>query len=89
MCCGRNRTMIQMRTPASASRTERPPAAFVGRQRSNVAYFEYTGKTALIVVGSISRNRYRFAAPGSRLAVDLRDRKHLAAVPHLVPVLSL
>jgi len=59
------------------------------RQRRSVAYFEYAGKTALTVVGPVSGTRYRFVTPGSRVAVDLRDRKQVAAVPGLVEVGSL
>jgi hypothetical protein len=58
-------------------------------QRTSVAYFEYTGRTAMTVIGPVSGVRYRFDAPGSRIAVDLRDRKTVAAIPQLVQVSSL
>ena len=90
MCCGRNRTAVsQTRVSAFAGRAVQTLPAFATGQRSNVAYFEYTGKTALTAVGPVSGARYRFATPGSRVAVDLRDRKHLAAVPNLMQVRSL
>jgi hypothetical protein len=90
MCCGKNRTAVsQTRVGPPAGRSVQTPPAFTTRQRSSAAYFEYTGKTALTAVGPVSGMRYRFATPGSRVAVDLRDRKHLAAVPNLVQVRSL
>ncbi|MGD9101160.1 MAG: hypothetical protein PVF45_11830 [Anaerolineae bacterium] len=41
------------------------------------------GKTALTVLGPISRKRYRFGGPGARLEVDGRDAPALIAVPKL------
>lgn len=56
------------------------------------AYFEYRGSSGLTVLGPLSGQRYRFSAPGARLAVDGRDAPSLAAVPELhrlrAPVLS-
>jgi hypothetical protein len=45
--------------------------------------FEYTGQTALTVVGPVSGRRYRFEQPGSRLVVDPRDRPGLTMNPKL------
>lgn len=45
--------------------------------------FEYTGQTALAVIGPASGLRYSFHAPGARVEVDARDWRSLAAVPHL------
>jgi hypothetical protein len=90
MCCGNNRAAFsQTRVSAPTGRAVQTPPAFATRQRSNVAYFEYTGKTAITVRGPISGATYRFAAPGARVIVDLRDGKHLEAVPNLVRVRSL
>jgi hypothetical protein len=47
------------------------------------AYFEYTGATAITVVGSATGRQYRFATPGVAVAVDARDRWSLAKVPLL------
>lgn len=52
------------------------------RPRSSV-YFEYRGKTGLSVLGPITGKRYRFSGYGDKVAVDVRDRPSLAAVPHL------
>jgi hypothetical protein len=90
MCCGANRTILsQTRTIAPIPKSVGAARIGAGGQRSNVAYFEYTGKTAMTVLGPVSGLRYRFASPGSRLAVDLRDRTRLTDVPHLVQVASL
>ena len=86
-CCGRRAIIFQTKSPAARSRIAAP--AYVPARRSSVAYFEYTGKTALTVVGPITGVRYRFTEPGSRLAVDLRDRRSLLAVPNLVQVQHL
>jgi|HubBroStandDraft_4_1064222.scaffolds.fasta_scaffold00004_187 hypothetical protein len=89
MCCGRNPILFsqsKLSLPARRADHASPPARV---PRSNVAYFEYNGKTALTVIGPVSGVRYRFAAPGSRVAVDPRDRRSLAAVRHLAQVRSL
>lgn len=45
--------------------------------------FEYTGKTALNIVGPGSRIAYRFGRSGARVLVDRRDLIHFAQVPVL------
>lgn len=45
--------------------------------------FEYTGKTALNIVGPGSRIAYRFDRAGARALVDQRDVIYLAQVPVL------
>jgi hypothetical protein len=52
-------------------------------ERDSFAYFEYTGKTALTVVGPVTGKRYRFGAPGAVAVVDQMDRIALSAVPNL------
>lgn len=99
MCCGKSRMGIsQTRTPFPATR-DRQAAAIPAprqaaampapRQRSAVAYFQYSGKTAMTVIGPVSGLQYRFAYPGSRLPVDIRDRAAVAAVPGLMQVHGL
>jgi hypothetical protein len=85
MCCGKNRATIAQTNTQQAQPTVVAPTL----QRTSVAYFEYTGKTAMTVIGPVSGIRYRFDAPGSRIAVDLRDRKSVAAIPQLLQVNSL
>lgn len=45
--------------------------------------FEYTGKTAMNIVGPGSRTAYRFDSAGARVLVDRRDLPYLAQVPML------
>ncbi len=45
--------------------------------------FEYTGTTALTVIGPYTGRRYRFNRPGARLTVDGRDAFALVHVPVL------
>ncbi len=45
--------------------------------------FEYTGKTALSVIGPISGKNYRFSKPGDVHLVDYRDASSLSGVPVL------
>jgi len=82
MCCGRAQqaTKVAMLVPGAAQPANvRPPAPGA----MAVPQFEYVGKTALTVVSPVSGRHYRFAAPGARLAADLRDRSWLAFVPNL------
>ena len=84
-CCGRKRE--DLRRPAAYTdqaapvrppwKTEAQPAV-----RPTVV-FEYTGQTAMAVIGAVSRLRYTFIKPGAKITVDARDRASLAAVPHL------
>jgi hypothetical protein len=90
MCCGANRTVLpQTRASTRTGSEVRSAPAPSTVPRTNVAYFEYTGRTAMTVLGPISGLRYRFPSPGSRVAVDLRDRARLADIPNLSPVRSL
>jgi hypothetical protein len=69
-CCGKFRSQAATVSPAAPART--------------LAYgtvaFEYTGQTALTVVGPVSRTTYHFASPGARAFVDGRDSIPLATV---------
>lgn len=88
-CCGRKREFL--RTPSAfidrASTSVRPPwkaeARNIAPEARPKIVFEYTGNTAMAVIGAISRLRYTFIKPGSRVEVDARDHTSLAAVPHL------
>jgi hypothetical protein len=81
-CCGQKR--VQQRSTGSAFvHASKAPRASAGRLPMGAAYFEYTGATAITVVGSITRRQYRFATPGVPVEVDARDRPSLARVPLL------
>ena len=45
--------------------------------------FEYTGATALTVVGSITGRTYHFERTGARIAIDARDQQSVAQVPNV------
>jgi hypothetical protein len=45
--------------------------------------FEYTGKTALTVIGSVTGSRYRFHQPGDVQLIDYRDASGMINVPVL------
>jgi hypothetical protein len=45
--------------------------------------FEYNGNTAMAVIGGVTRLRYTFIKPGTKVEVDARDRASLATIPHL------
>lgn len=77
-CCGKARQhLAQVMATTSAEAMPAGPAL-----RFSVV-FEYTGQTALTVVGPASGRRYRFASPGARVVVDPRDRPGLGQVPKL------
>lgn len=50
---------------------------------ASVACFEYTGRTALVLRGPYTGQRYWFQRPGARVTVDARDLHALLAVPVL------
>ncbi|MBC7886494.1 MAG: hypothetical protein H7Z13_01295 [Ferruginibacter sp.] len=49
-------------------------------------YFEYTGSSALSVIGSITGSHYRFTQPGIVQTVDYRDSPGMMAIPVLQKV---
>lgn len=51
--------------------------------------FEYTGKTALTVTGSITRKRYYFSHPNQAQKIDYRDAPGMMAVPLLKKVVPV
>lgn len=81
-CCGDKRRQI---TATPRNGVERMAAAGMEQQivPSQTVQFRYEGKTALTVMGPITRLRYRFASPRAVLDVDTRDAPSVAAVPHL------
>ncbi len=90
MCCGKDRAMLAQGSMSSQGSKLAPNTGGLRRRRPIlVAYFEYTGRTAMTVIAPVTGLRYSFPAPGSRVAVDLRDRKSLAAIPQLRQVRSL
>ncbi len=77
-CCGNKRNEY-VGSLASNTVTNTHPAA----KMWDDVWFEYTGQTALTVKGSVSRNVYRFNAPGDKQLIDYRDASGMMAVPVL------
>ena len=71
-CCGKFRS--------EASATQAAPAR---TPSYGTVAFEYTGQTALTVVGPVSGTKYHFTFPGARAFVDGRDSIPLAAFRNL------
>jgi hypothetical protein len=86
-CCGKQKSDSGYN---SQSVQARKPAVNTGRPDHRYAvYFEYVGSTGLTAFGSATKKKYRFDRPGSRLAVDPRDRPSLGKVPNLREVTSM
>ncbi|HEY6976427.1 MAG TPA: hypothetical protein VH396_09055 [Chitinophagaceae bacterium] len=68
MCnCGKKR--ISSRDSIANTKKEIPA------QPGNPVRFEYIGKTALTVIGNVTRKQYRFNYPGDKQNIDYRDLK--------------
>jgi hypothetical protein len=74
-CCGQRRGAID--TSGTAAAAKRPPP------KSRVVLYQYTGPTAITVAGRMSGAKYRFAGPGAKVQIDMRDAPSLAALPNL------
>ena len=75
-CCGKGRSQITL-TGATAGGAKAAPA------NSMFQVYEYTGQTAMTVVGRTTGATYRFARPGARVQVDRRDFRSLSGVPNV------
>lgn len=74
-CCGKTRRPQPAENNGFQSTIALPPVTF--------QYFEYVGRTGLTAIGPVTRQRYRFATPGSVVAVDSRDAPSMSGVPNL------
>ncbi|GAA4736760.1 hypothetical protein [Flavisolibacter ginsenosidimutans] len=81
-CCGKKREDWLQKTNDANKRVDEFNTS---KARSDV-HFEYTGETALTVVGSLTRTRYRFNGKGDRQLIDYRDAGGMMAVPMLKKV---
>jgi len=58
--------------------------ASISRHLSSVEHvFEYVGNSGMTATGGVTRRRYIFFTPGSRVVVDPRDAASLRAIPLL------
>jgi hypothetical protein len=72
MCnCGKKRTELKQHTNV-VSRTIAPPIQQTTQNKQGVL-FQYTGKTALTVTGSITRKTYRFNFTGDVQTIEMSD----------------
>ena len=83
MCCGKQRQQMQAPAPVNSGKERRGSNNYIKPKRYSHAYFQYLGKTGIIVQGPVSGMRYRFERYGIVTAVDPRDRRSLATVPNL------
>jgi hypothetical protein len=75
-CCGQVVVLSQMHALPSGTNLQDPAARVT-------VNFQYTGKTGLTVVGSVTGMQYRFIGPGATLPVDARDQFGMMSVPKL------
>jgi hypothetical protein len=75
-CCGQV-------TPAPSRRARAGNGRPAGDTVPRTVSFQYTGRTGLTVVGSVTGRQYRFDGTGATLPVDVRDQRAVAAVPNL------
>ena len=90
MCnCGKKRSQLKpqsnhvqrMQQPVFEQQIQSPPA-----QTKQTVMFQYTGKTALTVTGSITRKNYRFNFPGDIQHIAFSDAAAITAIPVLKKV---
>jgi hypothetical protein len=84
-CCGQQRltpSQNTLRAPTAAPQADRSDIVSASAPSTGVP-FQYTGRTALTVIGPVSGRRYRFNGPNAVVQVDPRDRESLQSVPRL------
>jgi hypothetical protein len=77
-CCGQSNPKPPLRPRLAPS-----PGSGPSPEQRFAAILQYIGQTGLTVIGPITGRTYRFAGPGSRERVDLRDRAGLLQIPAL------
>ena len=84
MCnCGKKRNQIKQQSPVFNQVVNSQPLPSPTIQKKPPVMFEYTGKTALSVIGSITRKNYRFNFPGDKQLIEFNDAGAMMAVPVL------
>ena len=86
-CCGQKRAQL-VQTSRASQRPEERSLSQPQALRGDPVYYQYVGKTGLTVIGRETRKIYRFDNPGMVVAVDVRDKRSLEAVPTLRQVKS-
>jgi hypothetical protein len=84
-CCGQKRQQIRTQATPIGRPDSQPKNS--GTKESSIhregIKFQYVGKTAMIAMGLMSGQQYRFASPGAIVQVDPRDTASLGAIPNL------
>jgi len=81
MCnCGKKRSGYSQN---QASKINTVGKAAVGEEAAGYISFEYTGKSALTVIGNVTGTKYRFTSPGNTQNVNHLDAAGMMAVPVL------
>lgn len=80
-CCGSRRQLSGHVPPRghSMNTSSNTPEELIQTQ----VEFEYTGRTALTVMGPLTWQRYRFEKTGAIVSVDARDAAAMMVVPYL------
>ena len=81
MCnCGNKRSSLPQQRKVEAPKAQTPKPIISTTPDAN---FEYTGKTALTVVGNVTGKNYRFSRTGAVQIVDHRDAPGMKMIPVL------
>jgi hypothetical protein len=80
MCnCGKKRSEYSQNHTSNAN-TQRKTAV---QEAAGYSSFEYTGKSALTIIGNVTGTKYRFTSPGNTQKVNHLDAAGMMAVPVL------
>lgn len=84
MCnCGKKRNAFNQAVPSVKQNEFVQQQAFQNFQSSKTVMFQYTGNTALSVIGSATKKSYRFNFPGDIQHIAINDVAAMTAVPVL------
>ena len=79
-CCGGGSSRRAVVLPQTGNAVA---AATPNNVRPTLAVFRYEGTQPIVVIGGVTKTKYRFAAMGTEVAVDIRDRTSVRQVPRL------
>ncbi|MDQ3283938.1 MAG: hypothetical protein M3Q69_21245 [Acidobacteriota bacterium] len=77
-CCGGGRFRI-----ASSPMPRAGGGAVSHDVRATHVVFRSESEAPLVVIGGVTKTKYRFAGVDDEIAVDIRDRKSVRSVPRL------
>ncbi|MBV9963186.1 MAG: hypothetical protein JO072_13150 [Parafilimonas sp.] len=81
MCnCGKGRTSLKH---LNTAQNYQPQTHAAPAQTKPTVIFQYTGKTALTIIGNVTKRSYRFKFSGDIQHVDSNDAMAMKAVPVL------